>query len=234
MATKIINYWSESIKNKREEYYVTNSGNIEGKYYQYHKNGKKEEEYTFHPNGLLQGLYLSWFEDGNLSCMAHYEKSELEGRCLLWHENGQIAENLEYKKGMITKVLLSYDTKGRDCILREGNKIVWKLGFSKNNYVFINIYVPSNAKRVTPKQSLGMNISRIEFGIVIDIVDEKGRHYKEAESCIHIRNKLKYVVGELVFPDGYNGYPNVSSGQGISVHLYKDQCKKWLHTRSLL
>jgi hypothetical protein len=123
------------------------------------------------------------------------------------------------------------DGKKRECVLPEGKIIVWKLAtaLEKENYVYVQLEVNDDVKRVTPMSSLYFK-SRVEKAKVLSIVDDAGNNYSQARSCVLHASLLKpflYVVGKEVIPDSFDSDPNNECSHGINVHLYKDQCDVW-------
>jgi antitoxin component YwqK of YwqJK toxin-antitoxin module len=144
----------------------------------------------------------------------------------------------EYCDGHIVRVINMYDKEGRDCVLPKGAITVWKTCKSAGKNVYVHLYVPGEARRITPvppEKSLYEQMnktnrykSRIEFAQVLKIVDKDDNEYEEAVSCICLDKKpLVYTVGEFVYPDYYNDDVMANCGAGINVHMYKDHCDYW-------
>ena len=67
--------------------------------------------------------------------------------------------------------------------------------------------------------------SRVGYAKVEQIVDNDRKEYNEAESFVFSDKEIKYQVGQIVNPNGFNKDPNVGCAQGISVH--RDYCDIW-------
>lgn len=118
-------------------------------------------------------------------------------------------------------------------VLENGDIIVWKIAMINNNKkVYIKLFVPKEAKRVTPID-LFMPIynnkwiydyqSRVQYATVLDIFDEKNKLYNISEAK-SIHTNLIYKKGETIYPDSFNDdYKNISSN-GIHVFRNKSDC----------
>lgn len=107
--------------------------------------------------------------------------------------------------------------------LPEGDCIVWKLCKHNNIYVYVKIMAYNTAKRVTTNHR---NKARIDHGMVLDIIDEYGKHYDRATSCVYI-NDFVYEKGKMVYADSFDSNPYNDCGHGISVHKHRNQCDQW-------
>ena len=129
-----------------------------------------------------------------------------------------------------------FDERGRDCVLEEGEIYVWKACVIRKidkteTFVYVKLFVPKDAKKVTPLWNNLAYKSRIEYGRIADIVDEDDNHYTMAESIIYTDSRtgkpLQYIMGEFVIPNAYNSDINNSCGAGINVHRHKNHCRQW-------
>jgi antitoxin component YwqK of YwqJK toxin-antitoxin module len=237
-------------ENKEPHEFLTyKNGLEEGRYQKWYPDKQIENDYCY-VQGQKHGRYLTFFENGNKSIESYYKMGVKEGKCtwfyksgkvmeemnyindLLdgkytsWHENGVKWTDYIYKNDSIIKVISITDENGRDCILLDNEIDVWKACRTKDNInVYVRIRVPENARRVTPVDAPSGYKSRIEFGKVMEIVDEEGKYYNEATSFVY--KELKYVLSKVVIPDGFDDNINHCCGKGISVHKYKDQCEQW-------
>jgi antitoxin component YwqK of YwqJK toxin-antitoxin module len=62
------------------------------------KYGEKRIYYKL-PNGKTEGLYQSWYENGQLSLQCNYINDVLEGPYKSWHKNGQLHIECKYVNG---------------------------------------------------------------------------------------------------------------------------------------
>jgi antitoxin component YwqK of YwqJK toxin-antitoxin module len=216
-----------------------------GTYEQYYENGMKMLEYDISERGTLDKAYQSWFEDGKRRMVCYYENERRHGKYIRWWDNGHKREetdyyndkphgrcqkwyydgkpfvDYEYKFGKVVQVVQINDKKDRDSMLEQGiDIVVWKAGMYKDTNVYIKILVPIEAKRMTPKESDHKYKSRIEFGVVIDIIDKKEVHYPEAID----ENGKQYVPETKIKSVGWSDDPDEIAGSGIVVFKYKDAC----------
>ncbi len=127
------------------------------------------------------------------------------------------------------KVLSMLDNKNRECAIQKDTKIVWKACVTTDNVpVYVELEVPIQAKRVTPLSLDGCYKSRVEYAKVLSITGE-WRSYSSCESFVYGGKKLVYTVGEMVYPDSFDGNAMHSCSNGINVHLYRDQCDIWFN-----
>ena len=219
---------------------------LEGAYREWHANGQKFRE-CIYKNGKLEGAYLEWHDNGQKCKECYYKNNELEGKYTAWHNNSLLSgfyarfflptkklyyKELIFKNGKITKIISMIDGDGRETVLPEGEIVVWKACKYKNTNVYVKIKVPKEAKRVTVYSRDPDRIykARIEYGTVIEIVDEHDNNYTEATSFIcPFDKKINYIVGQQIRGDGYDDDINTKCGQGISVHRYKDHCRNWFY-----
>jgi len=100
------------------------------------------------------------------------------------------------------------------------------------NYVYVELLIPANAKRIKTVGDLIRFKCRAEYAIVKRIFDKDNNDYNEAYSFLYktskqFKKQFKYVVGEKVIPDGFDENVNQSCGKGINFHKYIDHCDQW-------
>lgn len=67
----------------------------------YHDNGQLKENYTIDENEKIQGIYKSWYRNGQLKIKANFKDDKEHG---LWEEradNGQLKCRINYKNGQL-------------------------------------------------------------------------------------------------------------------------------------
>jgi len=79
-------------------------------YYPETKTIQKRETYK---NGILNGLYESWYDNGELELEANYKNGELNGLYELWWSNGQLYRNYNYKNGGLNGIQIEYYPNGK-------------------------------------------------------------------------------------------------------------------------
>ncbi len=122
---------------------------------------------------------------------------------------------------------------------KTGEIIVWKAcrslltdrftHASKYVNVYVKLKIAEATQRVTPLIDKFTETikGRVERAIVLEITDKDGNHYNSAESFVHTPQKLEYVVNMKVASNWYDDSHGVQCGEGINVHLHKDQCDYW-------
>ena len=168
---------------------------------------------------------------GLVSYLLDYNKRQLA------HKLASGEKEYLHPQNQITKVVKLLDGQGRNCVIADGDIFVWKACKATNQSEIVNVYVqifvPGEAKRVTPVDFRWIYKSRIEYGLVVSINDSYGNAYTRAQSFVHKDKSLDYVVDEFVKPDSFNDEVNVDCGAGINVHCYKDQCTQWFNFKKI-
>ena len=105
-----------------------------------------------------------------------------------------------------------------DYQLCDGDLIVWKKGRTKDGFCLIKLLIPKEAKRTA---SLVGRKCRDEYADVLEItgVDEC--------DCWNDDFKLKYKVGERVYPDKYDDDPRVECTSGIHFFLTRKEAEEF-------
>lgn len=93
-------------------------GILNGIYISYYKNGniKRKGEYK---DGKLNGSWQSWTSDGDKIYEVHYQNDTLSGNYISWYETGVIKERGEYAENRKKGVWVEYDEAGM--IIRKKN-----------------------------------------------------------------------------------------------------------------
>jgi hypothetical protein len=232
---KVVKYYNDT-KAIYSEYYVhKNTHKKEGLVKIYYRDGAIGNEINY-KNGKEEGSFKSYYSNGNMNEEGTIKKEMLYGNHKLYHPNGKICCEKEYDESGTFKINTLLDEKGRDCMLPEGDIIVYKAGGiyneSKSNpiNVYIKILVPSSARRMSTVRRDRVIKSRIEYGHVLEIVDEFGVGYRQARNIVHTLIPTFYTVGEKIVPDGFDDDPEKDCAKGIHVHSHKDHCKYWFHS----
>ena len=164
------------------------------------------------------------------------DKGQYCGKLIYLHSTGNKYLDCECKDDKLIKINSLYDSKGRNCLLDEGNITVWKLcKVGGIQYVYVKLSIPYSAKRVNPINVRKFRSyydsfsykSRVEYAKVELIVDINGKEYQECHSFMGKGKQLVYKLNETVYPDGFNDNINNEDGQGIYVQKFQDQCDQW-------
>jgi antitoxin component YwqK of YwqJK toxin-antitoxin module len=186
-----------------------------GKHFEYYDNGQKKSEKEYPKAGVLEGKCIYWFPTG----LPHTALSA----CPVIQKIYDCVDN------KVTRVISLKDDMGEEHVLPEGEIVVWKACRHMNSntevvFVYVMILVPAEAKRVTVVDTRKIYKSRISFGRVIDIEDEKGNKYDDAHSYVYSGRSIKYERNKMVYPNSFDPDPNNECSFGISCHRYKNQC----------
>ncbi|AYV81862.1 MAG: pentapeptide repeat-containing protein [Harvfovirus sp.] len=180
--------------------------------------------------GLVKELvFEKYFASGIRESSSEYVNNEMV-HDLLWDSNGVVLYEYKYDNVRGPQIIKYNDEKGRNCLIQQhGEVIVWKAcKAGKGKFVFVQLLVPSEAKRVTPIPTSQQYKSRVEYAKVVKIIDELGVEYSEAESFVFTGDKqLTYKLGKIVLPTYYDGSIYNDCGPGINVHLEQEHCLYW-------
>lgn len=220
---------------KREEFTASGgvTGRKEGLYCSYYRNGNLWELATY-SDGCLWGPYTLYYECGQKAREGEYRWEEFHGTWSSWDDDGSLVEVLEYDEGKLIRVVSCVDNEDRETVLPEGEITVWKAGVVEadgGTDVYIRLRVPADAKRVTP-MNVGIKryLSRVSMGVVDRIEDVDGTEYPTAKGD----DGVVYTVGATVRAPDFDADPSVTdpvagSGRGIWVHRFQDQCEVSFH-----
>jgi antitoxin component YwqK of YwqJK toxin-antitoxin module len=92
--------------------YIIRYGVKEGLYQSWYPNGQKHIEKNF-KKGLKDGLIQSWHQNGHKNCECSYKKNKREGTYKWWYDNGQKQEECNYKEGNQEGLYQWWDSSGR-------------------------------------------------------------------------------------------------------------------------
>lgn len=209
-----------------------------GTFRTWYTNNYPEVIETYDDNHNLNGV-REFHMNGSLRLDAVYKNNKLDGRYYVKAtESNHHSYTIMYADGKLAKVLSIRDYQDRENVLPDGDIIVYKACKSGDSHVIVELFVPKEAKRVTPFCTEGGPYcqivtscpkSRVEYAIVKRIVNRNGEilNISEATSFVHSEATLVYKIGETVRPDGFNDDITVPCGQGINVHRYPDHCLRW-------
>ena len=200
-------------------------GKINGLSTNYFPNGNKRCENTF-VNNCVNGLSTWWYENGNIKMKFSYISGKPSGVYTEWNENGKLHVCRYNDSSNNLHLIALNNNEGKNCILDTGDIHVWKACLTDcKTEVYVKIFVPKEAKRVTPYSC--QYSSRIEYGIVEQIIDKNGNEYNSANSFVHKTNTLTYEKGKKVCADNINMSTSDECGNGINVQKYKKDCDYW-------
>jgi len=207
---------------ERSIYHEFKLGKLHGKSIIWNDDGTKYMETDYVMNVTSR---LVVYGGGDRKVRETEFKDGVMSRSRGWNSDGSLWYECVYE-GESERMVVLNDDKGRNCALEEGDVEVWKGCVSEDGgkFVIVKLLVPGGAKRVTPINR--KNISRVECGKVVQIIDESGKEYEVGRSLMHKRG-LVYRVGEMVYAKNYEPSVNVECGAGINVHKHPDHCMQW-------
>lgn len=94
----------------KEGFYI--DGRQEGLFTSWYENGQLKSELT-HKSGKLEGLAREWYENGQLKSEATYKNGKVQGLSRDWHENGQLWGEGNWKSGNPEGLWRIWDLNGR-------------------------------------------------------------------------------------------------------------------------
>lgn len=186
--------------------------------------------------------------EGRFIIECHYKDGEGVDLYRRWDDRGNLVVQFRSQRDQIPDVDTLVDDVGRDCILREGELVVYKpcvVGDKADGrepkYGFMRLRVPAEARRVNwlylSEISKGKDYgARVEFAVVEEITDEDltGGYTTATSQYVPEGAPLTYVVGQTARATEFDENPFClfRCGVGIHVHRYRDQCLKWFPTMS--
>lgn len=96
----------------------------DGLFTSWYENGQKKMEATFH-NGKLNGIQTQWYENGQKSTEIALKDDKMDGSCKSWYENGNKKEESFCKNGLRVGHFTLYHDNGQ--IKQDGNFVNGKL-----------------------------------------------------------------------------------------------------------
>ena len=100
-----------SINGDITEYTVDNEGNIQGEHIVKKQTGQIIAK-SFYKNGLLNGVYQTWYNNGQQECYCYCINNRLEGEYKSWYDNGKILEQSFYENGIKEGLTKKWDKDG--------------------------------------------------------------------------------------------------------------------------
>ena len=73
---------------------------------------KKYMEKQYDAQGKPEGVWVSWYENGNKNSQGTYENGKWQGLYRVWYPNGKLHYTGEYDKGVRVGVWKFYDSTG--------------------------------------------------------------------------------------------------------------------------
>jgi S1-C subfamily serine protease len=202
----------------------------------YYKSGNKRFENYFTEQGLPNGLWLTWFENGQLQSEIEYKSGLFNGKNISYHENGKIRFMAEFKEGkLIGKWVLDCDEFGhcqkvfQDAFFSEENINDWPL---QNNDLFKTKIVEKKGLRMQSIREQGY-IQYIHVPLNID----KGF---SIETIINYEQGLENSAAGLIWGfknwENYN-YFSISKNGQFSIGSMSDGINlpfvKWQSTNEI-
>jgi antitoxin component YwqK of YwqJK toxin-antitoxin module len=83
-----------------ETYMTYVNGKLNGLYQSWYINGQLWEEVNYR-NGKYNGLYEEWFDNGNLFIQSHYKNGERDGLYEEWNYDGDLVKKADYVDGKL-------------------------------------------------------------------------------------------------------------------------------------
>jgi len=74
------------------------NGLEDGVWRSYYSNGQLKERRSFN-EGKKTGVYEGWWPKGKWRSLYHFENDEYEGSCKDWNDKGQLTSNMNYSRG---------------------------------------------------------------------------------------------------------------------------------------
>jgi antitoxin component YwqK of YwqJK toxin-antitoxin module len=104
---------NEEIENIGKEcYYKLPNGKEEGLYQSWYNNGQLMEKYSY-INGKKEGLYQLWYDNGQLHKRYNFINNEVEGLYQSWYDDGNLGDEGKYINGKKEGLYKSWYNNGQ-------------------------------------------------------------------------------------------------------------------------
>lgn len=224
--------WEWGMRKTKDDVFFT----LHGKYIWWRANGSKFIEHNY-VNGWRDGEHYQWYNNGQICVISNFFLNNLHGKILTWHKNGKPCLDADFEDNKLIKINFCLDENGQSCVLGSGTIEVYKIIPRLFGSLLITLEVPAESKRLTTINTKGSyyhsvydDNSRIEYGIVKSIVNEKGKKYSSCELGNDKRNNsepLHFKVGERIYAKEFNADIGDPDGDGITVKSHKENFGMW-------
>ncbi len=75
--------------------------------------------------GKKEGLYQTWYKNGQKFIECTYKEGKLDGICKIWHSNGEKIKEIIYKKGKLDGIYKTWYSDGEkmsECTFKDGKE----------------------------------------------------------------------------------------------------------------
>lgn len=110
---RVVSRYADNRPRMVQEYVTVNEKPVLRKEIQYFPGEKKYIEKNFNNAGKPDGVWVSWFENGNRNSEGTYRDGQWQGTYKVWYPNGKLFYIGEYDQGKRTGVWKFYDSTGR-------------------------------------------------------------------------------------------------------------------------
>lgn len=94
----------------------------------------------------------------------------------------------------------------------------------KSDKVYVKLLIPTDAKLIQTTDDKW----RASKAYVASITSKSGFKFKKCESFVHDKHAT-YIVGQMVYPDAFDPYPENVCSYGIHCHKRKAECDQWFN-----
>ncbi|MBP5396572.1 MAG: hypothetical protein J6X35_11065 [Bacteroidales bacterium] len=109
---RVISRYADNRPRVVQEYITVGDSSVLHKETHYFPGEKKYIEKSFNESGVPDGVWVSWYENGNKNSEGTYRNGRWHGVYRVWHPNGRLFYTGEYDRGRRTGIWKYYDSTG--------------------------------------------------------------------------------------------------------------------------
>jgi len=109
---RVISRYADNRPRVVREYVTVGDTSILHKEIHFFPGEKKYIEKNFNDSGKPDGVWVSWYENGNKNSEGTYRNGRWHGTYRVWHPNGKLFYTGEYANGRRTGIWKYYDSTG--------------------------------------------------------------------------------------------------------------------------
>ena len=109
---RVVSRYADNRPRVVREYITINDSSVLHKEIHYFPGQKKYIEKNFNDSGEPDGVWVSWYENGNKNSEGTYRDGQWHGTYKVWHPNGRLFYSGEYEHGRRVGIWKFYDSTG--------------------------------------------------------------------------------------------------------------------------
>ncbi|MBP5396848.1 MAG: toxin-antitoxin system YwqK family antitoxin [Bacteroidales bacterium] len=109
---RVVSRYADNRPRVVQEYITVNDSAVLHKEIHYFPGEKKYMEKNYDETGKPDGVWVSWYENGNKNSEGTYRDGQWQGVYKVWHPNGKLFYSGEYDRGKRVGIWKFYDSTG--------------------------------------------------------------------------------------------------------------------------